>query len=184
MADKDPEFFGLTLSQIAVVGPTFVSACAFAYVVGYFYAFDIAWFPFFGLSDHIVFALRALPIAFAALVCFATALSFRLYSRALTLWILVILLFMVVYFGSGFLWSLLRANHLGPAASLFLLGAWIVAFPIYEYNHRDDENIKYVDISYWAVSLAVACVFAGYISGKSWECDKDFQFPEVHLMSV
>jgi hypothetical protein len=29
---------------------------AFAYVVGYFFAFDIAWFSFFTLSEHLVFA--------------------------------------------------------------------------------------------------------------------------------
>ena len=52
--------------DLAVVGPVILSTFAFAYVVGYFYAFDIDWFPFFTLPEHLVFALRALPIAIGA----------------------------------------------------------------------------------------------------------------------
>jgi hypothetical protein len=39
---------------------------AFSYVVGYFLAFDISSFSFFSLSEHVVFALWALPIAIGA----------------------------------------------------------------------------------------------------------------------
>jgi len=38
--------------DLPVVGPVIGSSFAFAYVVGYFYAFDIAWFPFFSLPEH------------------------------------------------------------------------------------------------------------------------------------
>jgi hypothetical protein len=62
------------LNNLTVVVPVTASAFAFAYVVGYFYAFDIAWFPSFSLSDHLVFALRALPVAIGASVGLLTAL--------------------------------------------------------------------------------------------------------------
>jgi hypothetical protein len=39
--------------------------------VGYFYSIDIGWFSFFSVSEHIEFALRALPLAVAALVILA-----------------------------------------------------------------------------------------------------------------
>jgi hypothetical protein len=61
--------------DLPVVGPMIGSSFAFAYVVGYFYAFDIAWFPFFSLPEHLVLALRALPMAIAASVVFLIALS-------------------------------------------------------------------------------------------------------------
>jgi hypothetical protein len=41
-----------------------------------FLAFDISWFPFFSLSEHVVFALRALPIAIGASVLFLVALRY------------------------------------------------------------------------------------------------------------
>jgi hypothetical protein len=43
------------LKGLTGVIPILMSAFAFAYVVGYFLAFDLAWFPFFSLSEHIVF---------------------------------------------------------------------------------------------------------------------------------
>ena len=184
MDNNGPKFFGLTLSQIAIVAPTFASTCAFGYVVGYFYAFDIAWFPFFGLSDHVVFALRALPIALTALVCFAMALLFRIYSRRVTLAPWMALLVILVAFGSDFFRSLLRANHLGPAFSLFFLSIWIIIFPYYEYRRRNSDNIQYIDLSYWAITLASACVFAGYLSGKPWRCEKKIAFSDVHNMYI
>ena len=66
----------LSWKDLTVIGPTMASVFAFTYVVGYFYAFDIAWFPFFSFTEHLVFALRALPIAIGASAAFLIALSF------------------------------------------------------------------------------------------------------------
>src|SRR5215471_5118146 len=54
---------GWSWTDLIPVAPMVAGAFAFAFVVGYFLAFDIAWFAFFTLSEHAVFALRALPIA-------------------------------------------------------------------------------------------------------------------------
>jgi hypothetical protein len=68
-----------------------LSGFAFAYVIGYFLAFDLAWLPFFSLSEHIVFALRALPFAVAALVALLFAKDFPdLLGRAILVWICIL----------------------------------------------------------------------------------------------
>jgi hypothetical protein len=52
------------------------SLFAFAYVIGYFYAYDITWFPFFTLTEHLVFALRAIPFAIVASVIFMVVVNY------------------------------------------------------------------------------------------------------------
>jgi len=42
----------------------FATAIAITYDVGYFYAIKSSFFTLFSLSEHIVFALQALPLAF------------------------------------------------------------------------------------------------------------------------
>jgi len=55
----------LPFKELLVLVPALASALAVAYDVGYFFAFDINYFNFFSLSEHVVFALQALPIAVA-----------------------------------------------------------------------------------------------------------------------
>ena len=59
-----------SLKDLTVAVPFVASCFAFAFVVGYFYAFDIPWFAFFSFTEHLVFALRALPIAIGGSVGF------------------------------------------------------------------------------------------------------------------
>jgi hypothetical protein len=47
---------------------------AVAFNVGYFYYVDISLFTLFSLSEHIVFAIRALPVAIAILISFIIVL--------------------------------------------------------------------------------------------------------------
>jgi hypothetical protein len=47
---------------------------AVAFNVGYFYSVDISLFTLFSLSEHIVFAIRALPVALAILITFIIVL--------------------------------------------------------------------------------------------------------------
>src|SRR5271163_2654638 len=74
---------GQPLKDITAVGISIASIFAFAFVIWYFYAYDIAWFPFFSFSEHLVFALRALPIALGALVVLLIVLNLPERARAL-----------------------------------------------------------------------------------------------------
>jgi hypothetical protein len=47
--------------------PLLATALAIFYDVGYFYGFDLNYFSFFTLNEHIVFALQVLP--YGMLVC-------------------------------------------------------------------------------------------------------------------
>jgi hypothetical protein len=51
------------LKTLTVIGPLFVSSLAVCYDVGFFYGLDPRYFTFFSLSEHLVFALQALPFA-------------------------------------------------------------------------------------------------------------------------
>ena len=52
----------------SVVVPLIATTLAVTFDVGYFYGLDINYFTFFSLSEHIVFALQALPIVIGILV--------------------------------------------------------------------------------------------------------------------
>ncbi len=58
-----------SLKDLTVVVPFVATSFALAYVVGYFYAFDIAWFAYFSFPEHLVFALRVLPAAIHSIGC-------------------------------------------------------------------------------------------------------------------
>jgi hypothetical protein len=51
------------LKASTVLGTLFVSSLAVCYDVGFFYGLDPRFFTFFSLSEHLVFALQALPFA-------------------------------------------------------------------------------------------------------------------------
>jgi hypothetical protein len=51
------------LKTSTVLGPLFVSSLAVCYDVGFFYGLDPRFFTFFSLSEHLVFALQAIPFA-------------------------------------------------------------------------------------------------------------------------
>jgi hypothetical protein len=46
---------------LAVGAPLFASSLAITYDVGFFFGADIGFFTFFSLSEHVVFALQAIP---------------------------------------------------------------------------------------------------------------------------
>lgn len=58
LSDRDNWF-----KALAVVGPLFASTLAISYDVGFFYGADIGFFTFFSLTEHVVFALQAIPFA-------------------------------------------------------------------------------------------------------------------------
>jgi hypothetical protein len=153
--------------DLATLVPFVAAGFAFSYVVGYFLAFDISWFPFFSLSEHIVFAIRALPIAIAASVGFLIALQlphFRSswYSGVFIAWIGLLLL--------AAIWLLL-GSHFALCVSLLLVAAGATV------HHRTPApQMSFINILYWTITLMVLCMIAGYGSAKSatlaWNFDK------------
>ena len=63
MPNDGPKNATSNLKDIAFLLPVMGSAVAVSYDVGYFWALDIKMFTMFSLTEHIVFALEALPIA-------------------------------------------------------------------------------------------------------------------------
>jgi hypothetical protein len=57
--------------KLAVVATIF----AFAFNVGYFSAIDISLFSLFSVSEHVVFAIRTLPVAIGLVIIFGIILS-------------------------------------------------------------------------------------------------------------
>jgi cytochrome bd-type quinol oxidase subunit 1 len=159
ISKQDDDWFQKLVAIVPMVAPAF----AFAFVVGYFFAFDISWFPLFSLSEHIVFAIRALPIAIGASVAFLISLTLpklqnrRIYRIVTAIWILVLLSAIVVC---------LRGAHLGLAISFLL-----VAFGAYFHHrmHGDDDSMSFRNILYWAITLTVACLIAGWSSAVFWQ---------------
>jgi hypothetical protein len=64
------QFAFSNLKEIAVLVPVFGSTIAVTYDVGFFWGLDINYFTLFSLTEHLVFAIEALP--------FALGLSFAL----------------------------------------------------------------------------------------------------------
>lgn len=138
-SQRDEEWFQKLVAIVPLVAPAF----AFAFVVGYFFAFDISWFPLFSLSEHIVFAIRALPIAVGASVAFLITLTLprfqnRLIYRAVTiLWVLFLVMAAIV---------VLYGAHLGLALSFILVA---VGACLHHRAHGDGDPMSFKNILHW-----------------------------------
>jgi len=107
-----------------LVAPVLGTSLAVAYDVGFFFGLDINYFTVFGLSEHIVFALQATPIAISFL-----ALAYG------QLWVMkwwgppprkgarFILLVILVAMMSASMYHYLRSGLVGPALMTFVAGA-------------------------------------------------------------
>jgi hypothetical protein len=187
------DYENLPWDKLAAVVPIATSAFAFSFVVGYFYAFDVAWFPLFTLSEHLVFALRALPIAVGASVGLLIALelsktayennfSKRVSQVFSVLWTLLLV-------GAG-VWILL-SNHFGTALSLWLMAVGTVLYRWRESAKtkkesvesrkqstksrkestepkREGGTISYDKIIFWITNMMIATMMIGYASGHTW----------------
>lgn len=151
---------GWSWSQLGALIPTAASAFAFAFVVGYFYAFDIAWFPFFSLSEHLVFALRALPIAIGASVGLLVALE-RHRTDYRARFILSSFIWIVVLLAAA-VWMLIT-NHLGTALSFGLM-----AFAIVFFRARRGTMPVFAGVVLLIANMMIASVMIGYVSGSTW----------------
>jgi hypothetical protein len=65
---ESDELYKKYLSRYIPYYPLIAATVAVSFDVGCFYAIDISFFTLFSLSEHIVFALEALPIAFVILL--------------------------------------------------------------------------------------------------------------------
>jgi hypothetical protein len=73
----------MSVKEWAVTLPLIGAALAITYDVGFFYGIGLSYFTLFSLSEHILFALQAIPIAFvAALMVPSGTLSFRMGMEA------------------------------------------------------------------------------------------------------
>jgi hypothetical protein len=69
----------LSLREVLVALPLFGAVLAITYDVGFFYGVDISYFTLFSLSEHILFALQVIPVAFTtALMVPAGLWSYRM----------------------------------------------------------------------------------------------------------
>jgi hypothetical protein len=161
---------------LAVCAPILASIFAFSYVVGYFYASDISWFPFFSLSEHLVFAIRALPTAIGALaVTFSGVYSStsgrknnhdRTLLNSIALFVLVISWMCVLLCFSIYMFTY---NYIGLSAT-FLAVAMAAVF----FQSSGTLPPLLVHIAYWGISIATLCVLFGFVSGSAWQCHSSF----------
>lgn len=171
-----------SLNELAVVVPIVASGFAFAFVVGYFLAFDIAWFPFFSLSEHVVFALRALPIAIGASVGLVIALRFSKIEEHWTwlqgkeylflhMWIYALIL-AAVFAGLSI--------HFGLAFSFLL-----IAFGAFVHNRvHVSHKSSLANMLYWTTTLLVLCLMTGVGSGSVLRINWTLDLPFAHSMVV
>jgi hypothetical protein len=144
------------------VAPMIAGAFAFAYVVGYFLAFDISWFPFFTLSEHIVFALRALPVAIGISIAFLIVFELtRISQREGWLkkylgyaWILVLV---------GTAIGIFLYNHAGLALTLLF-----IAVSTFLYYRGPDIRSPLVTFLFSATNMMLVSVIVGVLSGATW----------------
>jgi hypothetical protein len=175
-------------AELVPIVPIVAAGFAFAFVVGYFLAFDIFWFPFFSLSEHVVFAVRAFPIAIGASVVFLIGLQWskiqndwqflNVYSIRLTyFWIFVLFLTAGVAFVGG---------HFALMASLI-----VIAVGTSLYRCGPVAHPRTTDILYWVITTMVVSLITGYLSGMfspaAWVLDRSIGnrfFPLASSMNV
>ena len=110
----DCEYQKLALAIVPMATTTF----AIAFNVGYFSALDISWFTLFSVSDHVVFSVRALPVAVGASVLLGIGYKFAIKPPA---WLDDIISY-------SWIRRLLKGcfPHLLPTKLLGMCTAWIV----------------------------------------------------------
>lgn len=182
-------FFNTTWAEVAVRLPALLSLFAIAFVVGYFYAIDIAWFSLFSLSERIVLVLRSLPIAIGATLFMLMMIKRSFDDEIVGNFKPLELLSIEDSVGLNI--EKLRANfHERPGLMTLKVG-WLVIVIIatlYMFHTRHvGTGISFLSvvvstiyfefmitfrkpsmhIMYWGIKVAIMCLFVGYISGSS-----------------
>ncbi|MBV8444062.1 MAG: hypothetical protein JO312_26485 [Hyphomicrobiales bacterium] len=164
---------------LAIQGPALASVFAFSYVVGYFYAYDITWFPFFTFTEQLVFALKALPIAIVVFVALLIVIGHsrecyewthkkkRTSAYVKNVWVLIL--------GAAAV-SLVLENYIGPGICLAA-----VAAGVYYFDLSEKPRLFHIHMMYWGLNFMVFCLFLGFISGYSWRVGR---LPGAHSQYV
>lgn len=159
--------YQFSVSELIAGLPLLASGFAFMYVVGYFLAFDLAWFTFFSLSEHVVFALRALPFAIAALAGLLLAINHSARLKQLMRWWPWIVLLASV--------MLLLSGHPGFALGFVVIA--IAAFGIPGKLTSSESVTASSTILYLLPQLMVMSLMMGWLSASFWKVDAYFWTP-------
>jgi hypothetical protein len=159
----------LSLKDLVVIAPSAASIFAFAYVIGYFYAFDISWFAFFTFSEHLVFALRALPMAVGASVGLLIALHL---SQVEHQWQWLKNKNKLLY--AGWRYFLVFCSVLSFLSGHFGMGfTFLVVFAgVYIHRNISLPRPRFTTLLYWSINLIILTLIAGFISGNVWRIHK------------
>jgi hypothetical protein len=147
----------LSFAPVTVI----VTSYAFAFNVGYFFAIDIGWFSLFSLSEHVVFALRALPTAIAASIGFIIGYNFgeleirhpRLRILSWVAWVIWLVILLAIA-----LWSLAQFR-LGICVTLFLV--FVGTFLHYM---TQPPKTSFLNLVYWISTTLFVTFLFGYFS--------------------
>jgi hypothetical protein len=166
-------------TYVPIIGTSF----AFAYDVGYFASFDINWFTFFSLPDHILFALRALPVALGASVIFIIGLRFSeiLESRKEVFIIsslannaapTVFYSWIVVLIGAA-IWAAWRHHNYGIFFCFTAVAAGaafhhFIMVPDEKLQDTFSSKISLSTIVYWTIAITALSIMLGYGTTKFW----------------
>jgi hypothetical protein len=165
---ETPSLGELKPQDLAIIGPIVISAFAFAYVVGYFFSFDIAWFSFFTLSEHLVFAVCAPPVAIGAvialLIVYTLSIDYTWYSFIKQYRWLFIIIWIIILMAMGI--EIVRRNHIGSGLSFLIIGGGVF---VYNYYRDPRQHTSMMIILYWSVNIMVTCFIVGFFSGISWQ---------------
>lgn len=155
---------------VKIIGvPTALGFFAYSHVIGYFLATDISWFPFFTLSEHVVFAIRALPLAVGASLIFLIMMQMPelINSRWLAwFWILALVSVAALAFLS---------NHI----TMFTIVGLMAFFEgLHRFNTRPMPPADVLYWAYWAANLMIVSIISGFLSAMTWVLDPS---PLLHL---
>ena len=79
-----PEFTKISLEKLLVAIPILTGVVAICFDVGYFYSLDINLFTAFSLSEHLVFAIEAVPLfPFMLLIAIILVLLVNIFAPTL-----------------------------------------------------------------------------------------------------
>jgi hypothetical protein len=151
--------------KLAVVATIF----AFAFNVGYFSAIDISLFSLFSVSEHVVFAIRALPVAIGLVVIFGIILSLPSIEDVDGRWTntlhaarLGIIWGWVLFLVAAGLITWLHFSHFGLGFSFIAVGSGAL------WHHFIDryKSSPIPTLIYWVSTAVFVAFFIGY--GAGW----------------
>jgi hypothetical protein len=162
---KEVNSLGTSWIHLIFHGPIFGSIFAFSYVVGYFYGINITFYSFFSVTEQVVFALQALPIALGGSMLFLLVASVSLHPKdwgvrsellfntMSLMWIGVLFIFTYIF--------LFNVHSIGGPFCLIAVMVLVVCF---QFIHKPQE--PFVHIIYWGINVAVICLLTGFITAE------------------